>query len=254
MSSVEEKLARSLTAESVELIQFLPYLLQDLWDLGSSPQDMLDLVRQHVSWTGQLEVLDLACGKGAVSIVLARELGCRIKGIDILPDFIDYARHKAVESGVAGQCLFEVGDINQSVEEERAYDLVIFGAVGDVLGDPAELLPKLKRTIKDNGYILLDDGYGQKGSAIDHFTRGEWLAIFDQAGVRLIAEKLFAPDDMKEQNRRQQASIAIRAQELKAKNPGKSDLFDGYIKSQLAECDQLENGITGVTLLLQSIC
>ena len=65
MSSVEEKLARSLTAESVELIQFLPYLLQDLWDLGSSPQDMLDLVRQHVSWTGQLEVLDLACGKGA---------------------------------------------------------------------------------------------------------------------------------------------------------------------------------------------
>jgi len=40
MSTVEEKLAKSLTAESVELIPYLPYLLQDLWELGSSPPDM----------------------------------------------------------------------------------------------------------------------------------------------------------------------------------------------------------------------
>ena len=33
MSSTEKKLAQSLTAESVELIPYLPYLLQDLWEL-----------------------------------------------------------------------------------------------------------------------------------------------------------------------------------------------------------------------------
>ena len=30
----EEKLARSLSAETTELLPFLPYLLQDLWALG----------------------------------------------------------------------------------------------------------------------------------------------------------------------------------------------------------------------------
>jgi hypothetical protein len=38
MSTVEEKLAKSLTAESTELIPYLPYLLQDLWELRLIPQ------------------------------------------------------------------------------------------------------------------------------------------------------------------------------------------------------------------------
>jgi len=34
MLDVKEKLAKSLTAETTELIPYLPYLLQDLWELG----------------------------------------------------------------------------------------------------------------------------------------------------------------------------------------------------------------------------
>ena len=46
--TVEEKLAKSLTAGSVELIPYLPYLLQDLWELGSSPKDMLEMITDTV--------------------------------------------------------------------------------------------------------------------------------------------------------------------------------------------------------------
>jgi hypothetical protein len=35
MSNVEEKLARSLTGESTAIIPYLPYLFQDLWELGA---------------------------------------------------------------------------------------------------------------------------------------------------------------------------------------------------------------------------
>jgi len=38
MSNVEEKLAKSLTAESIESIPYLPDLLQDLWEPSSSPK------------------------------------------------------------------------------------------------------------------------------------------------------------------------------------------------------------------------
>jgi hypothetical protein len=44
METVDDKLARSLTAESIELIPYLPHLLQDLWELGSSPKDMLEMI------------------------------------------------------------------------------------------------------------------------------------------------------------------------------------------------------------------
>ncbi|WP_207706943.1 hypothetical protein [Alkalibaculum sporogenes] len=46
MSNVEEKLAKSLTAESTELIPYLPYLLQDLWELGSSPKDIINMIQK----------------------------------------------------------------------------------------------------------------------------------------------------------------------------------------------------------------
>jgi len=60
MQTVEEKLAKSLTAESTELIPYLPYLLQDLWELGSSPKDILDMITKHINVSDETRVLDLA--------------------------------------------------------------------------------------------------------------------------------------------------------------------------------------------------
>jgi len=142
MHTVEEKLAKSLTAESVELIPYLPYLLQDLWELGSSPEDILNMITKHVHVSVETKILDLACGKGAVSVKLARELGCRVKGIDIIPEFIDFATNKAKEFGIEKLCKFKVGDINESVKTEKDYDIVIYGVVGDVLGNWEETIRK----------------------------------------------------------------------------------------------------------------
>ena len=47
-NDVEERLAASLTAETTELLPFLPYLLQDLWALGSSPKDIAMLIKKHI--------------------------------------------------------------------------------------------------------------------------------------------------------------------------------------------------------------
>lgn len=253
MQTVEEKLAKSLTAETVELIPPLPYLLQDLWELGSSPRDILGLITEHIQAPEGTRVLDLACGKGAVSVNLAKELGCLVKGIDLLPEFIDFALNKAQEFGVGELCQFVVGDITKSVQTEKGYDLVILGAVGDVLGNPEETITLLKNTVKKDGYIIIYDAYGNDETNRKYPTREQWLAIFNRTGVRLIDEKIIDEDELASLNDEQQALIVKRANELKEKLPEKAHLFDSYIHSQQAECDELENEISGVTLLLQII-
>lgn len=253
MSDVEEKLARSLTAETTELIPYLPYLLQDLWELGSSPRDMLEMIGKHLPVSGQIRILDLACGKGAVSVILAKELGFMVRGIDLIPEFITFAKKKAIEYGVEGLCEFMVGDVNKAVNTERGYDLVIFGAAADVLGTPEETIRKLKKTIRPEGYILLDDAYGKPGAADGYYSREEWLLLFEKTGVRLLAEKTIAEDELIELNHEQQGFIRQRANELKEKYPEKAGLFAGYLQSQQAECDLLENDIIGVTMLLQKM-
>jgi ubiquinone/menaquinone biosynthesis C-methylase UbiE len=252
MEAVEEKLAKSLSAVgSVELIPYLPYLLQDLWELGSSPRDMLEMVQKHITVSRDTRVLDLACGKGAVAIHLAKELRCMVKGIDIISEFVDYARQKAREYEVENLCEFVVGDITQAVRQEQNYDIVILGAVGDVLGDPAKTILLLKDTVKDGGYILIDDGYAKDTTNTKYFARDQWLSTFLETGVRLVDEKVIEDDELTSINQKQQNWIVQRALELKNKWPEKARLFESYIQSQQAECDELEDEIDGVTILLQ---
>jgi SAM-dependent methyltransferase len=253
MPNVEEKLAKSLTAESTELIPYLPYLLQDLWELGSSPKDIIDMIQKHIRVSDKSKVLDLACGKGAVSVQVAEALCCMVKGIDIIPEFIDFAKKKAQEYGVENLCEFKVGDINEAVKIEKDYDIVILGAVGDVPGNPEETIQKLKGTVKDDGYIFIDDAYGNDNSDGKYPTREKWLLFFQKAGVQLLDERFNEDDELESLNDEQQSFIVMRANELKERHPQKAFLFESYIKSQQAECDELENEISGVTMLLQVV-
>ena len=108
MAGIEEKLARSLTADSTQLIPYLPYLLQDLWELGAIPGDIEILAKAHIEMSARTKVLELACGKGAVSVALASTFRCKVKGVDLLPEFIEFARRKAEESDVGRLFEFEV--------------------------------------------------------------------------------------------------------------------------------------------------
>jgi cyclopropane fatty-acyl-phospholipid synthase-like methyltransferase len=248
---VREKLAKSLTAETIELIPFLAYLLQDLWELGSEPKDIIELIYKHCRVSNKTRILDLGCGKGAVSIQLAKEFGCRIKGIDIMPEFIAYAQNKAEEQMVDSLCDFVVGDINQAIKVEKSYDIVILGALGDVLGNRLETILKLRETVKHAGHILMDDAYSNIGSDEKYPTRETCLKTFNKAGVKLVAEKGIEIEEFIAINRFNQEHIIKRANELKVLHSDMMEMFESYIQSQQAECDELEGDLTGVTMLLQ---
>jgi 2-polyprenyl-3-methyl-5-hydroxy-6-metoxy-1,4-benzoquinol methylase len=252
-SEAEQKLATSLTADMPEAIPFLPYLLQDLWELGSNPRDIIELLSMHAEVSENSKILDLACGKGAVSILLAEKFKCRVKGIDIFPEFIDYARTKASEYNVSDLCEFSVDDINHAVSCEKDYDIVILGAVGDVLGKPDITIEKMKNTLKPSGFIIIDDGYVAEGSDSIYHSRAEWMLFFIKAGVMLVDEMPSDVEELSKINNYNQEHIIRRASELKQIHPDKSDLFDKYIQSQQEECDQLKHDIIGVTWLLQPV-
>lgn len=253
----QEKLAKSLTAESTELLPFLPYLLQDIWELGSNPAEMISLISKYMIITENTSFLDLACGKGAVSIQLARALHVKVKGIDIIPEFINDAVTKSMEMEVSALCQFSVGDIAQAVGSERNHDGVIYGAVGDVLGTPEDVILKLKGTLKPSGFIIYDDAYLKDAQASsvkfehDYLTYQQWLTVFDRTGVQLIDRIVPDPGEENE-NDENTRRIAARANELSIQYPEKRKLFESYVQSQMNECDDLENSIVGVTWLLQA--
>ena len=262
-NETREKLAASLTAETTELIPFLPYLLQDFWEIGSEPSIMIGLLKEYADLPKDAKVLDLACGKGAVSVKMAHQLGFQIKGIDIIPDFVKFALEKADEYNVGHLCEFGVGEINEAVMVERDYDVVILGAVGNVLGDPAETLQKLKSTIKVGGYILIDECYlPDDGSQDDvqyknyeFLSQSQWANLFKDSGLILV--KAITGDDLavieNPDSKVGMAHITKRAKELISKHPEKKPIFEGYINSQQAEYDDLDNNLAPVVWLLRKM-
>ncbi|MCL2350371.1 MAG: class I SAM-dependent methyltransferase [Defluviitaleaceae bacterium] len=256
LKETEEKLAKSLTAETTDLVPFLPYLLQDLWELGSDPRDIVKLMKKYMTFEKDAKVLDLACGKGAVSVRVAEAFGINVHGFDLLPDFIEYAKQKAKEHGVADLCYFAAGDANEVIASQNGYDCTIFGAAGNILGEPNETLQKLAKTIKTGGCIIIDEAYLPDGASqsdaqwqnYEYLTRGQWLKLFEDNGLTLL-EEMSVNEDI--DNDGDTAAIAARAKELIQKHPEHREMFEGYIASQLAECDDLENNIIAVTWILR---
>ncbi|MCG8430743.1 MAG: methyltransferase domain-containing protein, partial [Candidatus Omnitrophica bacterium] len=114
--TLEQSIIRAMDGSDPGLIPFLPYILQDCWEIGSDPNTMIDLVRKHARDHANLRVLDLGCGKGAVSVKIAKEFKCDCFGIDAMEGFIDEANRKAKEHGVEHLCHFEAGDIRERVK------------------------------------------------------------------------------------------------------------------------------------------
>ncbi len=49
MKTVEESVVTAMDGSDKELYPFLPYILQDAWELGADPDTIIGLVRKHAS-------------------------------------------------------------------------------------------------------------------------------------------------------------------------------------------------------------
>ncbi|SCZ81206.1 class I SAM-dependent methyltransferase [Acidaminobacter hydrogenoformans] len=287
---VAEKLAKSLTAQTPELIPYLPELLVDIWDLGSSPEDMRALIEAYLPSPHKLQMIDMGCAKGAAPVYLARTLGCHVKGIDIIPEFIDAAEKHAQANDVEALCEFAVGDINEAVLTERNYDVAILDAIMDVLGTPAETIRMIRHVIKESGYLLINDAYkineennaagvetlkmsevagskcGSAKKSIDeipefppevleapYLTYEEWLALFRAEGLEVVATIVTEGKALFAFNEAQKELIRGRAEELMQKHPEKKALFEAFIKAQEGNQVAPDVPLQGITWLVRKI-
>ncbi len=254
MDTVKKSIAKSLNGFDLGLLPYLSYLLQDLWEIGASPDIIIDIIKKHTILTNKSKILDLGCGKGAVLIKLVKEFGGQAHGIDALPEFIEEAKKYAKKNKVLQKCKFEIGDIRRMVDHSKGYDLVILGSIGPVFGDIESTLSKVQTCIKDDGYIILDDGYLSNNSMLNspiYFKETNFLRQIESAKMKIVDKTLLNSAYIKKSNKQIYDSIHIRVLELMEKYPEDCSIFEGYLKSQQEENTLLENHITCATWLLK---
>ena len=247
MKTLEESIATAMDFDkNTAIVPFLPYMMQDFWDLGTPPEIVINLVQKHCNvemWRAtSLQIMDLGCGKGATSVKLAAALNCNCLGIDGIPEFIEISKEKAREYGVDALCRFEVGDIREKIKTLGKFDVIVLGAIGQVFGDYYATLTMLSNHLTPEGIIIINDAYIEDASTYQHsavLPLRELIKQVEQAEMELIDEFIGAANN--EEYTEQFENIQNRCRELIAKYPEKSSLFENYIQIQADEYDALEN-------------
>ncbi len=110
---------------------------------------------------GQLDVLDVGCGTGELSLLLA-EMGYRVTGIDLSKMMLDLARSKAKASRLNAR--FEQGDAENLKFKDNGFDLIISRHLLWTLPHPDIALKEWSRTLRNGGKVVVIDGLWSDGS------------------------------------------------------------------------------------------
>ncbi len=254
MKPIEESVVMAMDGSDKELYPYLPYILQDIWEIGTDPDTVIHIIRANAPDYTHLKILDLGCGKGAVSVKVAAALGCHCHGIDAVPEFIAYANKKAAEHQVAHLCNFETGDIRKNIKDLSRYDVVVLGAIGPVFGDYHATLTSLAGCLKDQGIFIIDDAYIEDNSDFSHpliYRKSNILQHIEKAGMELIGDHRFDRDQIQESDDFIHSHLKKRCDELIQKHPEKAPLFRNYVKKQEVEMDVLLNKVVTTTLVIR---
>ncbi|MBI4744808.1 MAG: class I SAM-dependent methyltransferase [Actinobacteria bacterium] len=256
--NIKEKnqLAKALNIKK-ELIPFLPELLSDIWILGSWPDRIIELLKDlHLPENTQ--VIELGCGKGAVSIQVAKYLNYNVTGIDIFEPFLNEAKSKAVEYKVKHLCKFIKEDIAKFIDyNQTLFDVLIFAAVGTIGDNIQQTIYNLRKVVRPQGYIIIDDGFLSDDSPTT--LKGyEYNCNYDETvkqltyyGDKIIREIRISLKDLKDSNENNNICIKKRADKIIEKFPQMKHYIEVYIQNEKNECEFLETKTTPAIWLLQ---
>ena len=107
---------------------------------------------------GKLRILDVGCGAGFFSILLAK-LGHEVTGIDLTPDMIKNAKQLAEEE--QAECEFAVMDAENPEFQEGTFDVIVSRNLTWTLPHVKHAYGEWLRVLKKGGVLLnFDANYG----------------------------------------------------------------------------------------------
>ncbi len=153
--------------------------LQWMWGDGylapGGPEEVAELL-SDVKIKGS-NVLDIGCGLGAISILLAENYGAKsVLGIDVEPHLIEHSRRRAEKSGLAETVQFELVDPGPLKFDSRSFNIVFSKDSIVHIPEKQAFYKDVLRVLKPGGVFVGSD-WLRGGEKEYSPTAVEWLGF-----------------------------------------------------------------------------
>jgi ubiquinone/menaquinone biosynthesis C-methylase UbiE len=223
---------------------WLAPLFAELGPLGSSPRLARSMLERAGIGRGD-RVLDLACGKGATSVHLAKHLGVRVVGVDACEEFLDAARARAAATGVSERCTWIRGDVRTACRRERDFDATLMLGLFPL----RQALALVRKRTRPGGFYLIDDATdsAQDGTLTPQVAR----ALIRARGDELLDEIRQTPSAAKRQNDALYARLARSAKRLGDAHPRLRPALRRFLAEQREANRFLQGALRSTTWLVR---
>ncbi len=147
-----------------------------------------------------LRYLDMGCGGGELSILLAKRGATHVTGIDFMPRSIEAARRAAQREGVSGRVAFVCADLHDWAPEEK-FDVLISFDVLEHVREPLRFLRRMAAFARPGGTALLAFGplfHSPYGDHMQGFFRVQvpWRGVlFNEQALLRVRREYYRPTD-----------------------------------------------------------
>lgn len=134
------------------------YTVLETLRLSNQARTLADLLHHDSVFAAGSSVLEVGCGTGAQTIILAQKNpSASITAIDISAESLEKARASMKKAGIAN-VVFENADIFHLPYEEQSFDHVFVCFVLEHLEAPVRALAAFKRLLKPGGALTVIEG------------------------------------------------------------------------------------------------
>jgi SAM-dependent methyltransferase len=130
-------------------------------------------------------VLDVASGQGTTALLLAREFGCTVTGIDLGTRQVEQARAAAAREGLGHLASFTVADAEDLPFEDASFDAVVCECALCTFPDKASAAAEFARVLAPGGTVGITDVTVHGGRLPEPLTgMAAWIACIADARSR----------------------------------------------------------------------
>lgn len=166
-------------------------------------KEKLLLLGQRLGLGPESRVLDIASGRGGPALMLAETFGCRIRGVEISPEFHAAAVERAAAARLSKLVTFELGDGAAAGFEPEEYDAALCLGASFVFGSLADTVEALAPAVRPGGHVVVGEPYWKTLLLPDDYAERDELwttlegtvTIFETSGLPVVSVIASSEDD-----------------------------------------------------------